>query len=146
MIPAADFVAAARLLVGVPFVHQGHSRHGVDCVGCFIVAAEIAGLDISASLPGAGGRPFGWDYTRDPQPVAYSLLKRWALPMPPPPVPGCLIFFRFPRDQHPSHFAIFTGSTIIHSISTVGRVIESSYGRPWTNWTHSRWAVPGVRY
>lgn len=42
---AEAFVAAARGFLGVPWVHQGRSERGVDCVGLVVMAARAVGLD-----------------------------------------------------------------------------------------------------
>ena len=44
MIARADFIAAARAWLGVPFRHQGRSRSGVDCAGLVICLARELGL------------------------------------------------------------------------------------------------------
>lgn len=44
MIERADFIAAARGWLGVPFKHQGRSRAGVDCAGFVICLARELGL------------------------------------------------------------------------------------------------------
>ncbi len=33
------FIAEARRWIGVPWLHQGRNRHGVDCVGLLLVTA-----------------------------------------------------------------------------------------------------------
>ena len=42
----ADFVAAARSYMGVPFRHQGRSRRGLDCAGLFAVAVHDIGKPV----------------------------------------------------------------------------------------------------
>lgn len=42
---ADAFVAAARGFLGVPWVHQGRTTRGVDCVGLIVLSARAAGLD-----------------------------------------------------------------------------------------------------
>lgn len=148
MISADALIAAARSLVGVRYVHQGHGPHGVDCIGFVTYAAELAGLDVVASLPRRAGEraPNFFKYARTPQPLALEYLTRWAKPTP-APVAGGLVFFTFPRETHPSHLAIFTrDATIVHSLARAGRVAETRYGAPWTRLTHSCWRLPGVVY
>jgi cell wall-associated NlpC family hydrolase len=41
----ARFEAAARGWIGVPSMHQGRSRAGVDCIGLVVMAARDCGLD-----------------------------------------------------------------------------------------------------
>lgn len=42
---AEAFVAAARGFIGVPWVHQGRSERGIDCVGLIVLAARAVGID-----------------------------------------------------------------------------------------------------
>ena len=45
--PDAQFVAAARTYIGVPWKHQGRSRRGVDCIGLVVMAARDCGMDVT---------------------------------------------------------------------------------------------------
>lgn len=45
MSAAEVFVAAARGFLGAPWVHQGRSEKGMDCVGLIVLSARAAGLD-----------------------------------------------------------------------------------------------------
>ncbi len=49
---------AARSYIGVPWLHHGRSRHGLDCVGLLVLAARDIGKP--------GEDYFG--YTRSPEP------------------------------------------------------------------------------
>lgn len=53
---ALDIYRTARQWLGVPFVHQGASRHGCDCAG--LVAGVLGELGIHRRLPpyGPGGQ------------------------------------------------------------------------------------------
>jgi cell wall-associated NlpC family hydrolase len=42
---AAAFVSAARGFLGVPWVHQGRSEKGMDCVGLVVLSARAAGIE-----------------------------------------------------------------------------------------------------
>jgi cell wall-associated NlpC family hydrolase len=147
MIDAAQLIAAARSIIGVPYLHQGHTCFGVDCIGSFWLAAELAGLNIMDAMPLARGeRAPEWNYSRGAQPLALLRMRRWADAVP-APVPGGLVFFCFPGAEHPQHFGIFTDTgTIIHALENYKRVVEHSLRRPWIGWVHSCWRVPGVRY
>jgi cell wall-associated NlpC family hydrolase len=43
---ADAFLAAARGYLDVPWVHQGRTERGMDCVGLIVLAARAAGLDV----------------------------------------------------------------------------------------------------
>lgn len=45
-ITADDIVSVARSLIGVPFVHQGRSSNGVDCVGFAVLIAQHFGIKV----------------------------------------------------------------------------------------------------
>jgi len=42
---AEAFLAAARGYLGVPWVHQGRTERGMDCVGLIVLSMRAAGLD-----------------------------------------------------------------------------------------------------
>ena len=42
---AEAFVAAARSLLGVPWVHQGRTERGVDCVGLVVLSLRAVGIE-----------------------------------------------------------------------------------------------------
>jgi cell wall-associated NlpC family hydrolase len=42
---AEDFLAAARGFLGVPWMHQGRTDKGMDCVGLIVLSARAAGID-----------------------------------------------------------------------------------------------------
>ncbi len=44
--PAEALIAAARGYVGVPWRHQGRSRHGIDCVGLLVCVARDLGIPV----------------------------------------------------------------------------------------------------
>jgi cell wall-associated NlpC family hydrolase len=46
---AEAFIDAARSYLGVPWVHQGRSRKGVDCVGLVVLAMRAIGIDAPLS-------------------------------------------------------------------------------------------------
>jgi cell wall-associated NlpC family hydrolase len=43
---AEAFVAAARGFLGVPWVHQGRSERGMDCVGLIVLSMRACGVDV----------------------------------------------------------------------------------------------------
>ncbi len=46
MLTADSFIAAARTYIGVPWQHQGRSRHGIDCVGLLVCVARDLGIPV----------------------------------------------------------------------------------------------------
>lgn len=142
MIATAQIILEARRLVGVRFLHQGRSLEGgVDCLGLGIMAAQHAGLDVPAIA--LLSRDYGREATpRMLEDLTQACQRLRAL------VPGALLLFKMPRTAHPHHMGILTDTgTFIHADAVRAMtVIEQTYGRPWTRFLHSIWAVPGVEY
>lgn len=146
MVTAAAFITAARSLIGVPYVHQGHTEHGVDCMGLPYVAALKVGIDLKAHCRAILGESTpSFNYRAQSGPTALTLMENCFVPAL-RPVPGCLILIRFPKQPHPQHFAVCTGETIIHALRTHKAVFEVGYRAQWVKWTDSCWCVPGIEY
>lgn len=137
MIAPADLVIKAREWLGVPFLHQGRTHLGCDCLGFIAgVLNELGSTTLLAHLPN--------NYRRDPQALLVdgleALCRRIELQA------GALVLIRFPEMAHPSHAAIYTGKSLIHAYQTAGKVVEHNYGEPWVRQTDSIWAAPLVVY
>lgn len=115
-----SFLAAARALIGVPFVHQGRSEHGIDCIGLVVLAGKTCGIDTSADIT---------NYSRTPHGVLLPLLEKALDPVEGEICPGDLLVFRFKHE--PMHIGIWTGSTLIHTFATIGRVVEHELDDRW---------------
>ncbi len=113
-----EFVAAARAYIGTPFVHQGRSRHGLDCVGLVVCAARDAGLSLVDRM----------DYSPDPGSL---LIKELVLQLVevPDKQPGDVLLMRFQGE--PQHSAVLAGDTVIHGYATVGKVVEHRLDAKW---------------
>jgi cell wall-associated NlpC family hydrolase len=98
----ADVVAAARLLKGVPFKHQGSDpATGLDCRGVIEWLAFML-----------GGRPIPpRDYQRRPSGVEF--LEKMRADMrekdPADVRPGDAVLMHFPRDTEPRHGGVVAG-------------------------------------
>lgn len=138
MIAAGTLLDEARSWVGVPFQHQGRSRHGVDCAG-FIVSL----------IRGAGGWPADFEdvsnYSRRPNGELLKLVARHCTRTT-SESPGLLVLIRWPKEAQPSHVALLTGPTLIHCYERRRAVVEHSYRGSWRRDTHSLWKLPGVAY
>jgi cell wall-associated NlpC family hydrolase len=138
----ASLIVEAQRLVGIPFVHQGRSVHGVDCIGAIALAATNAGLDPEQ----ATGLKDTRDYARTTTSEMLDKMSRVCIRVQ-KAEPGLLVLFRFPEEKHPQHFAILTDKgTIVHADAKQGRVVEHGYRGLWLRWTHSLWRIPGVTY
>lgn len=134
MVKARDIVAAARSWVGVPFLHQGRNRSGIDCVGLVIVTMQQVGLweqDFERR-----------DYGRMPTTNELHEKLAFYFRRVEEPEPGAIIGVRWSREL--AHVAIFTGETIIHAFERRGKVIEHGYRAAWPRKTASVWVHPEV--
>ncbi len=136
MIAAQEFIEIARTWIGSPWVHQGRSRKGVDCVG-FVECLGMA----SGVLPPSYS--FNRSYGRSPPALAlHEAVAEIADPLD-SAKPGCVIILKMPYTAR--HLAICAGETIIHSVQPVG-VVEIGYRHPYPRRSVSFWAVRGVAY
>lgn len=138
MIEPNVIIEHARAWLGVPFLHQGRSRSGVDCVGLVIQVGKECGL-----LPQSFEKR---DYGR--LPVSGQLLdgiKEYCI-QGTIALPGTLVVIKYGKEPH--HLTICTGATLIHASATPGleRVVEHGYRHPWPKLTQSIWRLPGVNY
>lgn len=137
MITSVDIVKSARSWLGVPFLHQGRSRHGVDCIGYVsALCAELGEFTPLDNLP--------HNYARNPQALLLDAIRM--LCKPATLETGCLILMQWPHARYPSHAGIYTGTSMIHCNEAVGRVVEHGYSTPWPERTASLWRLPGVTY
>ena len=139
-----QLVDHARSLIGAGFVHQGRSQYGVDCIGLVNAALKRGtGADLAVLC----GFPENVSYSREPSPMLLEQTARICRRLE-RPVPGCVLLLKMPQAQHPHHLAIYTADgTIIHAEALrAKRVVEHTYGAPWTRFLHSVWALPGVDY
>jgi len=121
------FVTAARKYIGVPWVHQGRSKVGLDCVGLVVLAARDCGLDV----------PILADYGRFPN---FPRMKRELMRFGNRVgfiIPGCIVIY---NSSHSVHMAIASDNGhVIQSLSTVGKVIESSINFIASQYWQFRW-------
>jgi cell wall-associated NlpC family hydrolase len=119
---ADQIIDAARAALGTPFRHQGR-RVGValDCAGLIVHVAQTIGADYQDQT-GYGRSPSNGllESALDDQPC----LDRVSTMQP-----ADVLLMRFKGD--PQHLALFTGDTIIHSYSQVGKVCEHRFADVW---------------
>lgn len=138
MIAAGTLLDEARSWVGVPFLHQGRSRHGVDCAG-FVVALMRSAGELPPDFQDV------CNYARRPNGQLLQLISRYCTRAS-KEAPGLLVLIRWPKDAQPSHVALLTGPTLIHCYERRRAVVEHSYRGSWRRDTHSLWRLPGVAY
>lgn len=108
----SDVVEHARTYLGVPYVHQGRTRHGLDCIGLVVRVAHDLGLsayEISHYARVPSGR------------LMIRLLKENCQAIPPSTAqPGDLLHIAY--GKQPQHLAIVTERGMIHADSRHGVV------------------------
>lgn len=138
MIHVDALIAEARTWVGVPFLHQGRTRHGVDCAGFIVAMMRSAGAlpPDFCDIRNYARRPNGELLTL----VAHHCQRTHS------EAPGLIVLIRWPRDTEPSHVALLTGPTLIHCYQRRRAVVEHGFRGPWRRDVHSLWRLPGVTY
>jgi len=134
-VTASALIEAARSFVGTPFLHQGRTRHGLDCIGLVIASLMKVGVVFYEEPPTYARLPHG-DSLLAP-------LRSYCTPVD-EPEPGVVLAMRFRREV--THVALLTGPTIIHAYEGARRTIEHCYDRRWRSLTVGQWRLPGVLY
>lgn len=132
-----QLLTEARSWLGVPWVHQGRSRHGVDCVGLLVMVARALGV---ASHDVAG-------YARLPHGGALrALADQHLTPAARPLVPGQVVLMRFDgEEQHIGLLGDYPGGlSLIHAHSRMGKVVEHRLADVWAQRIMAVYTLPGV--
>lgn len=88
---SAEFVAASRGYLGVPWVHQGRTERGVDCVGLIVLSLRAIGIE--APLTADYGRM--QDYRQ-----ARRYLEDYCFRPSGPALPGDVVLFKTTQTLH----------------------------------------------
>jgi cell wall-associated NlpC family hydrolase len=116
----------ARECLDTPYLHQGRIKGiGLDCVGIVVYIAGKLGYSTSEDVnyrqePSSGQIESAADRQYYLDRIYDDNMK-----------PSDILMMRFEKD--PQHVAIFTGENIIHSYSTVGKVVEHRLDHRWKN-------------
>lgn len=132
-----QFLEIARSYLDVPFVHQGRSREGVDCVGLVICVAREAGL-IEPTYNYSR-----YSYAGDPS-ILISELDKLLIKKTVDHKSSCdLLVFSLPN--FPCHTAIYCGGNrVIHALNTIGRVVEHRLNPAWIRKLCLCYSIPGL--
>ncbi len=133
-----DIVVEARKFLGVPFLHQGRTEHGLDCVGLVVVVANRLGIS-GRDFVAYGRRPNGLQFVRE---FVKAGLTR--LPVS-NRLPGHLIII--PETTYPCHVGIITGEfSIIHAHAPDKKVVETTLTDDWLKKSFGCMKWSGVTY
>jgi hypothetical protein len=139
MTASEQLIATAREWVGVPWVHQGRSRDGVDCIGLLIVVCLPLGL------MSAGER---WtQYRRTPSGRELVAVLDARLERSSSMEPGCVMLIR--GAVEPQHVAFCAGESMIHAWARAPRrprVVQHRIDAAWRRLTVGTYRIPGVAY
>jgi cell wall-associated NlpC family hydrolase len=124
--PAADVVREARTFIGTPWVHQGRSRQGLDCLGL-------------ASLVARNTRGYTFDVLNyQAQATDETMLQLCRQHMLPVPAvarqPGDVVVIRYGNQRHMAivgDHPVVGELTLIHASSVHGRVVEHRLDSRW---------------
>ena len=137
-------VDEARSWVGVPFLHQGRSRAGVDCAGLVIAVGEATG---TLSIGDEAWRPYS-AYGRQPSPKRMGqALAEFLRPVTPEEAmvgDVAWIAWREPLAMHLAILAEHNGRrTLIHALERERRVVEHGFTAEWPALVKAWFRYPG---
>lgn len=144
---AKSIVEAARELLGAPFLHQGRSARGLDCVGLLVLVARRLGLRYRDST--TYGRCPNPRQLTDALSASCVRVDDPALVSPPEEIwkqarPGDVVAFWIARAGLPQHVAIRTERGMLHTWANVRRVVEHGMTDHWRERVHSVWRYQQV--
>lgn len=130
----ADYAARARSMLNVPFLHQGRTRNGVDCIGLLAYAFDYS-VD---KLPTYPRDPYNGQLEHALDAVLGAPLAVYGAHGAPLAalVPGYVLALAYARStrhvalvlEHPAYTGVLS---IIHTDSTLGRVTEHILDGKW---------------
>ena len=124
MIDRLEIVAAARSYLGVPFMHQGRTRDGIDCAGLLTCVAYDLGIrDVRVT-----------DYARMPDAArAKAIIEAHMDPAPYAQLaPGDAISFVIMTEvQHYGLVTEINPHKFIHAYGPADRVVEQPLNSVW---------------
>ncbi|UAJ08816.1 peptidoglycan endopeptidase [Polymorphobacter megasporae] len=127
---SAVIVAAARACVGTRFRAQGRAPGlGLDCVGVALIAAAAAGISFVPPAYALGG---------DHEAALDDLIATAGCRRVATAAPGDLLTIAPSPGRR--HFAVVTGTGVVHAHAGLGRVVEGPLDLGWT--IVAAWRLP----
>jgi len=122
-----QFVAAARSYLGVPWVRQGRSRQGVDCIGLVVLAARDCGMNVTMAATYGDTQAY-WEM----KPILIEHCARVGYPGE-----GIIVLYKNPAILH---LGVLTAEgTVIHAFGPKNKVVESGLNFPPKQYWRPRW-------
>tara|TARA_R100000152_G_C6777873_1_gene208044 strand:+ start:2869 stop:3270 length:402 start_codon:yes stop_codon:yes gene_type:complete len=126
-----EIADTALAYVGTPFVHQGRSKHGLDCVGLLVQVARDLGFE-AHDFTAYSLRPSSAQLMR--------LIGRSCDRVEGDPEVGDILVFQYIGPGWPQHAAIKTMRGMVHSYrGGPNKVVEVSFDDAWKDRLHSVW-------
>lgn len=125
-----QIIETARTYVGTPYLHQGRSRSGIDCIGLVINVAATCGV-IDPEQTKIINKEFN-GYARLPgeETLITALSQFMSMRSFRLAEPADIIVTKFRK--YPRHCMILTDKgTIIHAFANIGRVTEQRFAHIW---------------
>lgn len=132
-----EIVEAARTWVGVPYLHQGRSRQGVDCIGLLACLAKQFGVS-DYDETDYGRRPSGLHMRRV---LESNLIKTTYGDLQPADI------IHMATDKDPLHVALVSRRNplyIVHASSDFGRVVEQRLDDVYIRRLRACYRIPGI--
>lgn len=126
-------VSTARGYLGVPYMHQGRTRHGLDCVGLVLMVAHdlnLSDFDIDHYSRVPSGRMMVRKINEQCSRLKLSEIK-----------PGDLLHIAY--EKQPQHLALVTDKGMIHADNLRG-VVEHRLDDGWRLKVRGAYRLPGV--
>lgn len=133
-----DIVEEARTYLGVPWVHQGRSRDGIDCAGLpCLVARAVRGYTFDIANYAA--------QAQDETMLALCAEHMDRVPME-ELAPGHVVVMRFQNQRHIGIIGDYPGAlSLIHAASNHGKVVEHRLDSVWRRLCIAAFALRDLR-
>lgn len=131
-------VKTARSFIGVPFVHQGRSEFGIDCIGLAAVIADALGIEYEDDTT----------YTRT-SPKKYTIEEKFSTYLTKVEKPfqlGDFVSFWIRKSKYPQHVGIISKLdplSMVHTHAGVKRVVEHPLNDWWLKRVSGVWRYEG---
>ncbi len=130
-----QFAIQACTWIGVPFLHQGRSRAGIDCFGILTESARAIGAS-DYDVTGYGRRP-------PPEWIQKGLLEHLQ-PSDDYDRVGSILVFGFGKKKTMQHFAVRTHYGMVHTNASLGKCHHHDLSPQWLDRLVSVWDLPGI--
>lgn len=124
----------AKDLFGVPFVHRGRERNGMDCVGLLIRVYKEFGVSLEE-----GGLEYSENWFRTPlTQLLEQCIRRYFVMRPGGfPLPGDLILWEYPASDVFGHCSIYIDEgDFLTTLKGPGVIVNSMGERFWRGRRH----------